>query len=201
VKPNDEGSSKGIRRDSLCGDARTAEDRARWLRERYGCPVLVEEYLPGAELTVGIVGNGRAAEVIGAMEIAPASDVYAGPFLYSVEVKRDFRNSVRYHAPPRVSTECMRVLRGDALTAYRLLGCRDVARMDFRLDADGRPRFLECNPLPGLNPHSSDLVILSRGVLTYDGLIRRILNEAIARWRKDPNTWHNSHLLPASPQS
>jgi D-alanine-D-alanine ligase len=201
VKPNDEGSSKGIRHGSLCGDADAAADRSRWLRERYGCPVLVEQYLPGVEVTVGIMGNGRAAEVIASMEIAPASEGTGNPFLYSVEVKRDFRNSVRYYTPPRLSTECTRVLRSHALTAYRLLGCRDVARMDFRLDADGRPRFLECNPLPGLNPHSSDLVILSRDVLAYDKLIRRILHEAIARWRKDPNTWHNSHLLRASAQS
>ena len=74
-------------------------------------------------------------------------------------------------------------IRSHALNAYRLLGCRDFARIDFRMDAAGRPRFLECNPLPGLHPESSDIVILSRKLwpeheLAYDGLVQGILRDA-----------------------
>ena len=125
-----------------------------------GCPVLVEEYLPGPEVTIGIAGNGAEAAMLGMMEIAPVSEDAA--FVYSLEIKRDWRHCVRYHLPPRVSrVGAGRAGAACAPAAYGLLGCRDVARMDFRLDADGAPQFIECNPLPGLDPENSDLVILA----------------------------------------
>jgi D-alanine-D-alanine ligase len=180
VKPNDEGSSKGIREDPLCRDAASAYRRCRWLHEQYGCPALVEEFLPGAEVTAAVRGNGASAEVLALMEIAPAEDS-PEPFIYSVEVKRDFRRRVRYHVPPRLAPQQLDTIRSYALTAFRLLGCRDIARMDFRLDASGQPRFLECNSLPGLNPHTSDIVIGSRGLLSYERLVQGILENAMKR--------------------
>jgi D-alanine-D-alanine ligase len=184
VKPNDEGSSKGIRDDSLCRDPEEAASRCRWLRDRYACPVLVEEYLPGAEVTVAVRGNGDGAAVLGMMEIAPAGES-PEPFLYSVEVKRDWHRRVRYHIPPRLPAGRLAEIGRLALIAYRLLGCRDLARLDFRCDRDGDPRFLECNPLPGLNPQNSDVVILSRGILAYDALVQGVLRDAMLRfsWR------------------
>ncbi len=158
VKPNDEGSSKGIGDDAVAADAAGASRRCRDLRERYGCPVLVEEFLPGAEVTVAVVGNGSGARVLGAMEIAAAPGGDARPFVYSIDVKRDWRRRVRYHVPPRLPVACLVSIERLALTAFRLLGCRDVARLDFRLDAAGRPCFIECNPLPGLDPANSDIV-------------------------------------------
>jgi D-alanine-D-alanine ligase len=185
VKPNDEGSSKGIQRESLCADIIAAAARSRWLRDRYACPVLVEEFLPGLEVTAGVRGNGSDATLIGLMEIAPAED-RGEPFLYSLETKRDFRRQVRYHVPPRLQAAHLEEIRSHALNAYRLLGCRDFARIDFRLDAAGRPRFLECNPLPGLHPESSDIVILSRKSRPererpYQGLVQGILRDAAQR--------------------
>ena len=186
VKPNDEGSSKGIRQESLCADVGAAIHRCRWLRDHYGCPVLVEEFLPGVEVTAGVRGNGSEATIIGLMEIAPATEDER-PFLYSLDVKRNFRRQVRYHVPPRLEASEIHAIRSYALSAYRLLGCRDCARLDFRLDAAGRPRFLECNPLPGLNPESSDIVILSRLLAAgheraYCGLVQGILRDAARRY-------------------
>jgi D-alanine-D-alanine ligase len=179
VKPNDEGSSKGIRDGAVVEDGAAALERSRWLRARYGCPVLVEQYLPGAEITVGITGNGADASVLGMMEIAPAANEH--PFVYSVDVKRDWRRRVRYHVPPRVAAATETTLQQLALIAYRLLGCRDVARIDFRLDAAGAPHFIECNPLPGLDPDNSDLVILSAPRRSYAALVQGILLDAAAR--------------------
>jgi D-alanine-D-alanine ligase len=179
VKPNDEGSSKGIREDAVVGDVAGAVERSRRLRARYGCPVLVEEYLPGAEVTVGITGNGAGAEILGLMEIAPVDG--ATPFVYSIEVKRDWRRRVCYHIPPRLPVAMLDTLQQLALTAYRLLGCRDCARMDFRLDAAGAPRFIECNPLPGLDPDNSDLVILAAPARSYDRLVQGVLLDAAKR--------------------
>lgn len=180
VKPNDEGSSKGIRAGSVAASIDEARVRAARLMEDYGCPVLVEEFLAGVEITVGVMGNGASERVLAAMEIAPVNG--DGPFVYSLEVKRDYARRVRYHVPPRVEERVRVRVERMALEAYSLLGCRDVARMDFRLDGGGTPCFLECNPLPGLNPESGDLVILSRGVMEYDALVQGILLEAMGRY-------------------
>jgi len=179
VKPNDEGSSKGIRCDSLAMDGGAATAVARRLRESYRCPLLVEEFLPGAEVTVALAGNPPQVRLVGMMEIAPASD--GGPFVYSLEVKRDFRRRVAYHIPPRLDAPLTATLERYAREAYRLLGCRDIARMDFRLDASGQPCFMECNPLPGLNPETGDIVILSAGTVPYDRLVQGILLDAFRR--------------------
>jgi D-alanine-D-alanine ligase len=186
VKPNDEGSSKGIGRDSWCADATAAARRCRWLRDRHGCAALVEEFLPGMEVTAAVKGNGGETMVIGLMEVAPAAEGRE-PFLYSLEVKRDYRRQIRYHVPPRLEEAQRSTIRSFALDAYRLLGCRDLARIDFRMHADGRPRFLECNPLPGLNPESSDIVILSRmalpeSELAHSRLVQGVLRDAAQRY-------------------
>jgi D-alanine-D-alanine ligase len=128
---------------------------------------------------VGVVGNGSEARVLGMMEVAPTAG--ENPFLYSLEVKRDFRRRVRYHIPPRLPAASLAELSESALTVYRLLGCRDLARIDFRLDAAGRPRFLECNPLPGLDPESGDIVILSREAIPYESLVQGVLLDAARR--------------------
>ena len=180
VKPNDEGSSKGIWRDSICRDCAAAAARCRWLRARYACPVLVEEFLPGMEVTVGVRGNGAVRSVLGLMEIAPAEES-SEPFLYSIEAKRDWRRHVRYHVPPRLSAKSLEKIHGYALTACQLLGCRDLARIDFRLDREGQAVFLECNPLPGLHPES-DIVLLSQSFLAHEKLVQGVLLDAAQRW-------------------
>lgn len=187
VKPNDEGSSKGIRGEPVVHDPAALAAICRHLHEDYGCPVLIEEFLPGAEVTVGVLGHGRTSRVLGQMEIAPV----AGPietFAYTLEVKRDWRRRVRYHVPPRLPESTRQRLSDLALTAHRLLGCRDCARLDFRLDTRGEPRFLECNPLPGLNPESGDLVLLARPGLDHAQLVQAIFREALARTGVRPPT-------------
>ncbi len=179
VKPNDEGSSKGIRSNPIAADAAEAIARCQWLREHYGCAALVEEFLSGVEVTVGITGNGPEARCLGSMEIAPVNA--AAPFVYSLEVKRNWREEVQYFVPPRLDAAVLEEVHRLALTAYRLLGCLDFARMDFRLDAAGQPHFLECNALPGLNPESSDIVFLSRDTIPYEALVQGIFLDAARR--------------------
>ena len=183
VKPNDEGSSKGIGPGSVCATPASAAERCRWLQNRYRCPVLVEEFLSGPEVTVGVRGNGTAAHVLSLMEIAPAKPDPL--FIYDVEAKRDWQSRIRYHVPPRLPAAVVEQVRTDALCAYHLLGCRDIARLDFRLDRQGRPHFLECNPLPGLNPLSGDIVLMSKGTLPYEKLVQGIFLDAVARVGRD----------------
>jgi D-alanine-D-alanine ligase len=117
--------------------------------------------------------------VIGVMRVLPRQPTER--FVYSLEVKRDWRNRVTYESPPRLPSEQLQEAERAALRVYRALGCRDVARVDFRL-RDGEPWFLEVNPLPGLNPETSDLVLLSRpSGWTYERLIATILQAAVDR--------------------
>ncbi len=104
-----------------------------------------------------------------------------GRFVYSIDLKRDWSEHVAYETPARIPEEVELRLFRSAVDAYRTLGCRDVARIDFRV-RDGIPYFIEANPLPGLAPDWSDLVILARGMgVSYAELVRRILDAALTR--------------------
>ena len=179
VKPNDEGSSKGIRDNPIADNPAAARSRCEYLLKHYGCPSLVEEYVEGIEVTVGILGNTPRERVLGVMEIAPV--VHDARFVYSLEVKRDWRRCVSYHVPPRLDAGTIAKIEGAAVRAFRLLGCRDFARIDFRLDQSGTLFFIECNALPGLDPANSDIVFLSRNVLDHRQLVQGILIEAAMR--------------------
>jgi D-alanine-D-alanine ligase len=187
AKPVAEGSSMGIRGNSICRDEAELRERVGQLQHDYHQPVLIEEFLPGEEYTVGVVGNGAGAEVVGLMEVLPRDA--GGDFVYSLEVKRDYLNRVRYvmtdelMSSGRATPARIDAVRGLALSVHRAFGCRDVSRVDIRCDRAGRPSFIEVNPLPGLNPVHSDLVIIARGHgWTYDALIGRIISAAIDRW-------------------
>jgi len=177
VKPLAEGTGKGCDAASRADDAGGLEGAAAGVIARFGQPALVETFLPGRELTVGIVGNGETAEVVAVMEIVVATGVDAG--LYSYANKELCEERVIYRlAGDAEAAEAARA----GLAAYRALGCRDAARIDFRSDAAGRPLFLEANPIAGLNPTHSDLPILAAlAGHDYDWLIGRILAAATAR--------------------
>jgi D-alanine-D-alanine ligase len=178
VKPAFEGSSKGIRSHSLILHQQELIEVVARCGDDYQQPVLVEEFIDGDELTVGVIGNDPPV-VIGIMRVLPLG--HDGPFVYDLEVKRDWRRRVRYEVPAQLCTADDQAVRHAALTAFRALGCRDVARIDFRL-RDGVPYFLEANPLPGLSPGTSDLVLLAGGMgIDYQALIGQIADSAMAR--------------------
>ncbi|MHC5544027.1 D-alanine--D-alanine ligase family protein, partial [Singulisphaera rosea] len=179
LKPAFEGSSKGIRARCLAETPEEAVELFKTLAHDYRQPILIEEFIAGDEVTVGLTGNGDSLQVLGAMRIRPK--VRDDRFIYSLEVKRDWDERVAYETPARLEDDVQRRLLHSARSAYVALGCRDVARIDYRIRA-GIPYFIEANPLPGLAPDWSDLVILARGVgLGYPELIRRILDSALAR--------------------
>ena len=178
VKPAWEGSSKGIRGGCVVDSVEECISVVERLRREHGQPILVEEYIEGDELTVGVLGNAPP-RVVGVMRVLPKQPT--DRFVYSLEVKRDWQRQVRYECPARLPPGRLKAVEEAALKAYRALGCRDVARVDFRL-RDGVPYFLEVNPLPGLNPESGDLVILSGLVgLRYEDLIRGVFEAAMDR--------------------
>jgi D-alanine-D-alanine ligase len=145
----------------------------------YRQPLLAEEFIAGDEVTVGLLGPTHDPRVLGVMRVIPRQPTER--FIYSLEVKRDFRRLVDYECPASLPAETLAEIERCAGQAYQALGCRDVARIDFRV-RDGVPYFLEANPLPGLNPESSDLVILAEIIgVTHDQLIGMILDAAVER--------------------
>ncbi|MBV8546845.1 MAG: D-alanine--D-alanine ligase [Acidobacteria bacterium] len=169
AKPAAEGSSMGITDRSLCRD-QVELDAAIERLSKYG-PVLVEEFLPGDEFTVGIIGG----DVLGVMQVLPRGD--DKDFIYSLDVKRDYLNRVDYRLvdAPDVAEV--------ALQVWRAFGLRDVARIDIRRDRSGVANFVEVNPLPGVHPINSDLVILARlAGISHADLIGRIIGAAVKRW-------------------
>jgi D-alanine-D-alanine ligase len=171
LKPVAEGTGKGIGPSSLCRTAAEASAEAARLIARFRQPVLAETFLPGREFTVGIVGTGDAAETVGVMEILSTAT-------YGFATKKDYA-AVRYRLADDAEAHAAANV---ALGAWRVLGCRDGGRVDLRSDAAGRPNFLEVNPLPGLHPIDSDLVILA-GLAGRDHgwLLDRIMGSACAR--------------------
>jgi D-alanine-D-alanine ligase len=178
VKPLAEGTGKGCEAASLVYNHDELEAAATRVIERYRQPALVEQYLPGREFTVGIVGNGDDARVLGVCEILLRENAEAN--VYSLHNKELCEELVIY--APASDPEAL--LAGSrALDAYRALECRDTARIDFRSDAHGEPYFLEANPLAGLNPWHSDLPILAaQNGIAFTALIGMILDAGLARY-------------------
>ncbi len=177
VKPVSEGTGKGIDAKSIVRDTAELDRRCRFLLETFSQPVLVETYLPGREFTVGIVGTGRRARVIGVMEVLLRESAEKG--VYSLQNKEYCEEHVDYRL---VAGEEAERVSSVALAAWRGLECRDGGRLDIRADASGAPHFLEVNPLAGLHPTHSDLPILATlAGVSYRELIGLIMASAEQR--------------------
>ena len=178
VKPNAEGSSKGITDLSVVNDAAALHRILAEKIKAYREDMLVEEYISGREFTVGILGNREKLRVFPPMEIV-FNDKTRG--IYSREVKKNFRQYVSYKCPAEIDAELSRKIERTAEIIYNSLECRDFARMDFRLSGEGRLYFIEINPLPGLAPGYSDFPMIAEFCgMNYTALIRNILNSALA---------------------
>ncbi|OGO45557.1 MAG: D-alanine--D-alanine ligase [Chloroflexi bacterium RBG_16_60_22] len=179
IKPACEGSSKGIRLTSLAENTRQAGDEVKRVLEIYRQPAMVEEFIDGDEVTVGIVGNAPP-RIVGVMRVRPRRK--NGRFIYSLEVKRDYVNLVDYECPARLGRRTLARLEADSLKVFKALGCRDFARVDFRVAADGTPYFIEINPLPGLGTYSDLIIMALKMGWTHQGLIGAVLDAALARY-------------------
>ena len=189
AKPVHEGSSKGITERNLAADAPALRAIVRELLERYDQPVLVETFLPGAEFTCGVLGNGSAARVLPIVgmnfDALPAGAVP----IYGFEAKwlwdRPENPLEIFSCPARIAEALRAEIEDVVLRAYTVLGCRDWSRVDVRLDAAGRANIVEVNPLPGILPDPSDNSCLPKAAraagLDYDALIGAALQAAADR--------------------
>ena len=185
VKPNAEGSSKGISGVSVVNNADELKEVLKKNIGAYKQDMLVEEYIEGREFTVGILGNGSEMRVFPPMEIIFKDKDHG---IYSYEVKRDFKKYIEYECPPDISARLIKELEDTAMKIYKILGCRDCARTDFRLSRDGKLYFIEVNPLPGLAPGYSDFPMLAEfSGVEYDELVQGILISALKRYGLNKN--------------
>jgi len=189
VKPLHEGSSKGITDRNLCFDRDHLARQTLFLLENYQQPVLVEEYLPGKEFTCAVLGNGNRATVLPIVGMNFESLPEGALPIYSFDAKfvwdRPENPLEIFQCPARITKELQASIERVTLDAFRVLGCRDWARIDVRLDAAGNPNVLEVNPLPGILPDPADNSCLPKAAraagIGYDELIQSCLKYAAAR--------------------
>lgn len=202
VKPSREGTGMGVSGKSIVKDEYELRDQIKEIFSRYKQPALAERYIEGREVTVGLVGNliGPAARrmphdenlprIQAGLHFFPPMEVDLEPFratdvVYSNRLKVDLADQLNYVCPAPLSKEMIDDLNWYSAAVFRVTGALDVSRVDFRLDANNnwKPYILEINPLPGLSPGISDIVIeaAAQGIDHHE-LVNMILDTALKRY-------------------
>ncbi|HXE57797.1 MAG TPA: hypothetical protein VNK43_07345 [Gemmatimonadales bacterium] len=189
AKPAFEGSGKGVSVRSICQDRKQLIAQVEYLLATYREPVLVETYLPGAEFTVAILGNGDEARCLPIVGMRFDTLPEGAPPIYGYEAKWLWDTPARplaiFECPARIPESLAAEVRRVALAAYHALDCRDWCRIDIRCDAGGRPMVVELNPLPGILPDPRDNSCFPKAAraagMSYDELIRTVADIA---WRR-----------------
>lgn len=189
AKPVQEGSSKGITERNYIRDGSELLPCVAELLEVYEQPVLLEQFLPGAEFTCGVLGNGRDARVLPLVGIRFDALPEGALPIYGFEAKWIWDTPEQplqmFECPARVSESLRSAIEQVTLRAYNAVGCRDWSRIDVRLDADGVPNIVEINPLPGILPNPEENSCLPKAAaaagLGYDELIQTCVLAAAKR--------------------
>jgi D-alanine-D-alanine ligase len=198
VKPAREGTGMGVDMNAIVNNEKELRERAQYIIDTYQQPALVETFLPGREFTVGILGRADAKLYSRHPEWYEKDGFHRFPILeldmtrsvtpmvYSQEAKsKDVgeAGAPGYFCPANIEPELEKKLKYFALRAHLLLNALDVSRTDIRLDAQGNPRVMEINTLPGLTPDYSDLCLQSKAEgIRYEDLILEILYLGASRW-------------------
>jgi len=202
VKPSREGTGMGVSGSSVVRDEDELRAQLAEQIARYRQPILVERFVRGREVTVGVIGNlvdpvarrvpedEQAERVFKGLHFLPPLEVDFTAYpeteggVYTNRMKTEWADDFRYFCPAPLEPALVQHLNWLTAAAFRVTGCVDVARVDFRLDADDgdKPYILEINPLPGLYPGLSDLVLEAAAIgMSYDDLINAILDGACRR--------------------
>ncbi|MCE5193143.1 MAG: ATP-grasp domain-containing protein [Candidatus Cryosericum sp.] len=181
VKPSCEGSSMGINSNSRVTCEEDLRNQVNLLMAAYpGSSILIEEFLPGREVTVGVIGN-REPEVLGMMSFKLLSGTDRD-FFYTPEIKHHWEKYLIPECPANLSADEYQKVLDLAIRVFKTLRCRDCARIDMRFDASGEPSFMEINPLAGLTRGKSDIPVMAELMgLSYEDLIGRIIQVALER--------------------
>ncbi len=203
VKPAREGTGMGVSAESIVQDEAQLRVQLTRLFERYDQTVLAEHFIEGREVTVGVVGNLtapvakrlpddlEAPRISRGLHFFPPLEVDMSRYpdeeagVYTSRIKTELVHQFHYLCPAPLPAELVQELNWLTAATFRVTGCYDVARVDFRLDThdNNKPYILEINPLPGLNPDYSDLPLEAQAEgWTYEELVNRILEEGIHRY-------------------
>ncbi|MBM3243926.1 MAG: ATP-grasp domain-containing protein [Candidatus Omnitrophica bacterium] len=188
VKPNCEGSAKGINKTNVVGNKEELFIKVKEIINSYHQDALVEEFIEGKELTVGILENGRP-RVLPILEIDFSECNSSGEYFYSWRMKeyqgdKELGLIPSFHCPARLDKATEEKVKEVAFKTHRAVGCLDISRTDIRLDKNNVPYVLEINPLPGLDPKESNFPIMAYAAgMKYEDLIEAILLSASERKR------------------
>lgn len=191
VKPVSEGSSKGIFSSSFVNKKQELLDEIKRVINNYNQPALVEEFLPGREFTVAVLGNGGEAQVLPIIEILYDDFPEDVVPLYSYEAKwiLDTKESEFdvFECPAKLTRKLEEQIKNTALRAYSVLKCRDWSRIDLRLDKNGIPNIIEINPLPGIMPDPNENSSFPKAAraagMSYNEMIQKVLYSAAKRYK------------------
>jgi D-alanine-D-alanine ligase len=210
VKPVHEGTGMGINANSVVDNPKALKRQVRWVLETYHQPALVEDFLPGREFTVGLIGNRlipgetrwnglydrNGYHLFPVLEID--SYVGVGNGLYNTDAKSfnpGEKEAPLYLCPAEIPIQLERELKQLTVAAFEAIGALDLSRVDFRLGRDGRPYLMEINTLPGLNPIISDICIMAETEgISYNHLINEILWLAVERYEKEQKDFEGFNL-------
>ena len=203
VKPSREGTGMGVSNKSIVRNEKELLEQIGFILKRYQQPALVERYIEGREVTVGVVGNLKAPaarrlpddeespRIQAGLQFFPPMEVDLKPFettdiVYSNRLKVALADQLNYLCPAPLDPRLVEDLNWYTAAVFRVTGAKDVSRIDFRLDQNDywKPYILEINPLPGLSPGVSDLVIEAAAIgWSHTELVNKILNSALMRYK------------------
>ena len=179
VKPKNESVSFGIK---VVHSAEEMKDAARVIFEKFSQPVLVEQYIDGREVNVGLLGNPPRA--LSPVELTFGDE---GPRVYTEEDKKGKSGrTIGKVCPAPLGDELTERVKDVAVRAFEALGCFDCARVDLRIDADGNPYILEINSLPSLGEHGSFVEAAESDGLDFTALVNELVKVASARYFATP---------------
>lgn len=191
VKPLSEGSSKGVKNSSFVNNDEEFRREIVRIRNDYHQPSIVEEYLPGREFTVAVLGNGKTARVLPIVEIVLSELPEHARSIYSYEAKWEYDVPDSpldiFRCPAELTPELEKEIEDVVLRTYRALECRDWSRIDVRLDAAGKPNIIEVNPLPGILPNPEENSCFPKAARTagldYNQMMLAVLRAGCERYR------------------
>ncbi|MBI4313862.1 MAG: ATP-grasp domain-containing protein, partial [Candidatus Omnitrophica bacterium] len=183
VKARHEGSSKSLTDKSVVRNLRELKEQAAWLIRNYRQPALVEEFISGSEFTVAVIGNAPPEpQPVVQIEIDGRTEL--GDLIYTFA--RISAPGLNYLCPARIPAALEKELQRLAVLAYQAIECKDFGRVDFRVDAQGKPYVLEINPLPSLSTEDIFMTVARRLNVSYDAIIHQVINAAVLRHRLEP---------------
>jgi D-alanine--D-alanine ligase len=187
LKPNEEGSSIGITEDNLVHNKAQLHTRLKEMIEEYQQPILVEQFIEGREFSTGLLGRiGEDPEVLSILEIDFSKFPEVGG-VFGQRAKTVLDSLDHYICPAQIPEKLKSTLERLSVDIWYALDVKDFARIDFRMNSEGKLFFLEINPLPGMDfdTEENDLSFYPYMAMkfgyTYDKLVRRLLESACAR--------------------